>query len=71
MVDGPDKQMVLSPGHPIPSTDVDPSTPTTFPGIIGYTVIIASQATARELIILNDINILTNFNRTYPCSTNT
>lgn len=62
MVD-PDKHMVLYVGHPtLHPTVVDPgpSTPTTL-GIIGYTAVIASQATARELIILyfNGINILT------------
>jgi hypothetical protein len=50
MVD-PDKRMVFHMGHPIP-TLVDASTPTTFSGIIGYTVAIASHVTARESIIL-------------------
>ncbi|KAN0135684.1 hypothetical protein V8E53_006575 [Lactarius tabidus] len=48
MVD-PDKRMVFHMGHPIP-TLVDASTPTTFSGIIGYTVAIASHVTAQHFL---------------------
>lgn len=46
----PDRRMVLHVGNPIPSKDVDSSTPTTFSGFIGYIVAIASHATAQHFL---------------------